>query len=432
MRKIVLIVIALVVIAGLAVLLGVFRTSRVAADIDRPLTQAQMTEFAPRGRELALAGDCFGCHSTEDGPMGAGGVPIATPFGTLYSSNITPDPTFGIGGYTRAEFHRALRDGVGRGGRSLYPAMPYVYTQVTTPEDADALYAYVMSIPPIPRQTPDNTGVFVLPVRMFMNAWNLLNFPVRNAPNDPERSATWNRGAYLVEGLAHCGGCHTPMNAMMAPDFSRALEGASIDGLEAPAITPAALRARDYDLDTLTQFLATGIAPQGTAFGAMYMVTHFSTSVMEHADVEAIATYLLTDGDGALPPPRPAPSPAPAPEALEPAPGATPAPGRIVYAGACAGCHGMAGEGIPNVAPAMKGNTTLALADPLNLLSVIVNGIPTRTFAGNQRMYAMPPFARDLSDRQIADLATWLRAEWGDQSETVSVERVAGIERAVD
>jgi mono/diheme cytochrome c family protein len=150
---------------------------------------------------------------------------------------------------------------------------------------------------------------------------------------------------------------------------------------------------------------------------------------MERADVEAIATYLLTAADGTMPPAKP--PPAPLPEAVDPTP-ATPAPGRIVYVEACAGCHGMQGEGIPNVAPAMKGNTTLALDDPRNLLSAILNGVPTETFTGNQRMYAMPPFAHALSDEQIADLATWIRAEWGGQAAPVTVGQVNALERAVD
>ncbi len=429
MRRILLVVLAVVVIGGVAVLLGAFRDSRVAADVDRPLTAEQMKDLAPRGRELALAGDCFGCHSTAEGPMAAGGVPIATPFGTIYSSNITPDPTFGIGFYTRAEFHRVIRDGVGRGGRNLYPAMPFVFTQVTTPEDVDALYAYIMSLPPIAREVPANTGVFALPVRPVMNFWTLLNFPRREAPADLARSAAWARGGYLVEGLGHCGACHTPMNVMMGPDFAKSLQGAVIEGLEAPSLTAAALAGRGYDLATLTDFLATGIGPGGTAFAGMHTVTHFSTSAMERADVEAIATYLLTAPDGTMPPAK-AP-PAPLPEAVDPAP-STPAPGRIVYVEACAGCHGMAGEGIPNVAPAMKGNTTLALDDPRNLLSAILNGVPTETFTGSQRMYAMPPFAHALSDEQIAGLATWVRAEWGGQAAPVTVDQVAAIARAVD
>src|SRR5690606_10983899 len=163
-------------------------------------------------------------------------------------------------------------------------------------------------------------------VRPFMNFWTLLNFPRREAPSDPARSAAWARGGYLVEGLGHCGACHTPMNVMMGPDFAKSLQGAVIEGLEAPSLTAAALSGRGY-----------GIAPQGTSVAGMHTVTLFSTSAMELADVEAIATYLLTAPDGAMPPAKE--PPAPLPEAVDPAP-ATPAPGRIVYVEACAGCHG--------------------------------------------------------------------------------------------
>lgn len=424
-RRILAAIVLLVVVGGLAVAFGAFRRSTVAPGLETQLSTEQMTALAPRGRELALAGDCFGCHSKPEGPIGAGGLPIATPFGTIYSANITPDMAHGIGGMSRLEFHRAIRDGIGRGGRNLYPAMPYVFTQITTPEDIDALYAYIMSLPPVAYETPANTGVFALPVRAGLNAWALLNFPRREAPSDPARGEAWTRGAYLVEGLGHCGGCHTPMNAMMGYQFDKSLEGAVIEGMEAPPIDAAALAARGFDLGTLTDFLATGISPQGTSFGGMHTVTHFSTSAMERGDVEAIATYLLTGPDGKVPPP--APVPAPLPEAA----GAL-APGRITYVEACAGCHGPAGEGIPNVAPALRGNSTLALADPLNLLTAIVNGVPVQTFTGNQRMYAMPPFAHRLEDAGIAELASWLRAEWGGQATPVSAAEVSAISRPVD
>lgn len=426
MRRNLFALVVLVAAAGcLAVLLGAFRRDTVAPGLEAQLGAAEMAALAPRGRELALAGDCLGCHSLPQGPIGAGGVPIATPFGTIYSANITPDLAHGIGGMSRREFHRAIRDGIGRGGRNLYPAMPYVFTQITTPEDIDALYAYVMSLPAVASETPDNTGVFRFPVRSGLNFWALLNFPERAAPQDPARSEAWARGGYLVEGLGHCGGCHTPMNPMMGYDFDRALQGAVIDGMDAPPLTAAGLAARGFDVASLTGFLATGIAPQGTAFGGMHTVTHFSTSAMERADVEAIATYLLTGPDGAIPPP--AAPPAPLPEAA----GAL-AGGRITYIGACAGCHGMEGEGIPNVAPAMRGNSALALAEPRNLLTVIVNGVPTQAFTGNQRMYAMPPFAHVLEDAEIAELAAWLRAEWGGRAAAVTPAEVAAIPRAVD
>nr|WP_255720422.1 cytochrome c [Acuticoccus kalidii] len=388
-----------------------------------------MEALKPRGRELTLAGDCFGCHSLAKGPMGAGGLPIDTPMGTIYSSNITPDPTYGIGRYSRADFHRAVREGINASDRNLYPAMPYVYTQITTPEDVDAIYSYIMSIPPVAKEVPANTGVFQFPLRSFMNFWTLLNVPARQAPNEPSRPPAWNRGAYLVEGLGHCGSCHTPMNVMMGPDFARSLDGAIIDGQEAPSLKADVLAAQGFDVASLTNFLATGISPQGTSFGQMHTVTHFSTSAMERSDVEAIATYLMTSADGTIP--APANPPDPQPESFQPAADGSD-PGRVVFVEACAGCHGMTGEGIPNVAPPMRGNATITLANPLNLLSVIVNGVPDQTFAGNQRMYAMPPFAHSLSDEQIAELATWMRTQWGGHSEPVAVAEVNKLPRPVD
>ena len=414
------------VVGGLAVLFGAFRHDDRAEGVDEPLTPAEMAALAPRGRELALAGDCFGCHSRPEGPMAAGGVPIPTPFGTIYSTNITPDPIHGIGGYTRAEFHDALHNGRGRGGRNLYPAMPYIYTQITTAEDRDALYAYFMSIPPIALDPPASTGAFALPARPFVSFWNLLNFPRHAAPDDPARSAEWNRGAYLVEGLGHCGGCHTPQNFMMGARFGDALEGGAIGGYDAPAITPAALSGRGYDLATLSRYLGTGIAPQGTSYGDMYTVTHFSTSAMDAGDITAVATYLLTGPDGAIAPPTPTPDPLPRTEA--PAEAGI-APGRLVYMEACAGCHGAAGEGIPNVAPAMKGNSTVALPSPRNLVKVVLEGVPTEIFPSGQRMYAMPPFTPALSDAEIADLATWMRAEWGGQDAAVTATEVESLSR---
>ena len=428
-RNLLLVIVAIGILGALAILFGAFRQTSVTAALEQPLPTEQMTALIPKGRELALAGDCFGCHSTPQGPMAAGGVAIPTPFGTLYSSNITPDPTYGIGKYTRADFHRALRDGYAANKGNLYPGMPFVFTHITRPDDADALYAYMMSIPPIAAAPPANTGAFMLPVRPFMNFWTLLNFPKRTAPDEPQRSAEWNRGAYLVEGFAHCGACHSPRNIMLGTEFSRSLQCGSVDGLTVPDITAPALTKHGFDLATLTQYLSTGVAPQGTAFSGMQTVTHFSTSVMEKADVEAVATYLLTQADGRILPPAAAPQPLPI--AHDPAPGSEMAAGRILYMGACSGCHGSTGAGIPNVAPAMKGNATLAMDDPRNTISVILNGIPTQRFANGQRMYAMPPFAHKLTDVETTDLVTWLRAEWGGQATPVDLEEVRVISRAL-
>ncbi|MGG4774343.1 cytochrome c [Paenalcaligenes sp. Me52] len=428
LRKVIITVILVAVVVCIAILLGAFRSTSVAPGVDKPLSADEMQQLIPRGRELAMAGDCFGCHSQPQGPKAAGGVAIDTPFGTLYSTNITPAPTYGIGKYTRADFHRALKDGVAPKG-NLYPAMPYIFTHITTPEDIDALYAYLMSIPPIAVANKSNSGAFSLPVRPFMNFWNLLNFPDRSVPENAERSAQWLRGAYLVQGVGHCASCHTPQNFMMGVDFARDFQGGEINGWAIPNITASALAKHGFDVATLTQYLSTGMAPQGTSFADMHTVTHFSTSAMKVEDVEAVATYLLTDANGSIPPAASAPTPLP--EAENPTADSNMAIGRRTYLAACAGCHGSKGEGIPNVAPAMYGNATLAMDSAQNLIRVVLNGIPTQTFTGNQRMYAMPPFAHELSDEEIADLSTWMRAQWGGQATAVTTEQVQQISRAV-
>lgn len=422
-------VIVIIVVVALAILLGLFRTSSVAQQSREALSPEQMQTLIPRGRELALAGDCFGCHSQPQGPMGSGGLAIATPFGMLYSTNITPDKQHGIGNYTRADFHRVIRDGIAPDKRNLYPAMPYVFSHLATPDDIDALYAYNMSIPAMPIANKENTGVFVLPVRPFMNFWTLLNFPDRKAPQNGQRSAEWNRGAYLVEGLAHCGACHSPRNFMMGVEFSRSLQGGEVDGVAVPDITAPALAKRGFDVPTLGAYLATGIAPQGTSFDSMYTVTHFSTSAMSPEDVKAVATYLLTGKDGELV--LPVAPPAPLPQAVAPKNGTPMSAGRLIYMASCAGCHGMAGEGIPNVSPAMKGNAMLAMDNPQTLIKVVLNGTPTQIFRNGERMYAMPPFAHRLGAAEVADLVTWIRAEWGGQAMPVTAGQVRAQETAV-
>ncbi|WP_165064285.1 cytochrome c [Desulfovibrio sp. ZJ200] len=428
LRNSLLVVIAVLLVVAILILAGLFRSSSVAPQARQSLSPDQMRALVPRGRELALAGDCFGCHSLPQGPMGAGGLAIATPFGTLYSTNITPNKQYGIGNYTRADYHRVMRDGIAPGNRNLYPAMPFVFTHIMTPEDIDALYAYNMSIGDMPAPNKANTGVFVLPVRSFMNFWALVNFPDRKAPQNEQRSAAWNRGAYLVEGLAHCGACHSPRNFTMGVEFSRALQGGEVDGVAVPAITATALAERGFDVPTLSAYLATGIAPQGTSFDGMYTVTHFSTSAMEPKDVKATAVYLLTGKDGRTLAPAAPPAPLPQADATS---GTPLAAGRLAYSESCADCHGMSGQGIPHVGPAMKDNATLAMADPQTLIKVVLNGIPTQIFKNGERMYAMPPFAHRMDDARIAELVSWIRAEWGGQAAPVTAGQVSAQETAV-
>lgn len=431
LRNTIMIVILLGVLVALAILFGVFRSSSVASSAHEPLTDKEMTELIPRGRALSLAGDCVGCHSQTQGPQAAGGTDMPTPFGTIYSTNITPDKQYGIGNYTRADFHQVLRDGIAPGNRNLYPAMPFVFTHITEPEDIDAIYAYIMSLEPLKVPNKSNTGVFKLPVRPFVNFWALFNFPDRSSVlRQPDRSEQWVRGAYLVEGLAHCAACHTPRNFMMGMDFSRNLEGGEVDELNVPAITAEALSKHGFDVATLKQYLQTGISPQGIAFSEMQRIIRFSTSVMDPSDVEAMSVYLLTDYEGNIL--KPATPPLPLPKAALSISDKEMEVGRQVYSAACAGCHGVEGEGIPNVSPAMQGNSILAMDDPHNTISVVLNGLPTQQFSGNQRMYAMPPFANRLSHEEVMGLTTWMRAKWGGKSEPVTLDQVEKVTRAVD
>ncbi|WP_077929049.1 cytochrome c [Wohlfahrtiimonas populi] len=422
LRKWLVRIIILGIVVSAPILLGVFRQSSVADHIEQPLTEAEMVSLIPRGKELALAGDCFGCHSLPNGAMGAGGVPIDMPVGVIYSTNITPDKEYGIGNYTRADFHRALKDGIGKQG-NLYPAMPFVFTHITTPDDLDALYAYIMSIPPLAVPNQENTGVFVLPVRPFLNFWTLLNFPDRKASNNPERTDTWNRGAYLVEGLAHCGACHSPRNLMMGVEFDKALTGGFVDGLAIPDITAEALSKHGFSIESLTEYLSTGISLEGDSFAGMNTVTHFSTSQMNQSDVVAMANYLLTDQSGRLLGAQAEPEPLAVIEEL---------PleqrmmnGRLSYIAACSGCHGIDGMGIPNVVPSLKGDAIVMMDNPQTLISVVLNGLATTIYTNQQRYYAMPGFADRMENQNIADLLMWIRAEWGGQSTPISARDIA-------
>ncbi|UNM95974.1 cytochrome c [Ignatzschineria rhizosphaerae] len=409
------------VIFSLLVLFGVFKQDTVSESAKSPLPQAEQEALIPRGKELALAGDCFGCHSRSDGEKGAGGVPIATPFGTIYSTNITPDKDFGIGDYTREDFHRALKDGVGKKG-NLFPAMPFVFTHITTDRDLDALYAYIMSIPPLQVPNAKNSGVFELPVRPFMNFWTLLNFPDRKVPIDENRSDVWNRGAYLVEGLAHCGACHSPRNFMMGVKFSDALAGGFESGMAIPDIRAERLAKNGYSVADLTQYLSTGIAPEGSSFAGMNTVTHFSTSQMNLSDVKAMATYLLTDSKGKLLTPEQ--SPIVYNQVVGRMKQGDREKGREYYMAACAGCHGLQGEGTPNVAPSLSHNAIVEMQDPQTFIGVILHGLQTTNYTNGQRMYAMPGFNGELKPEQIADLLTWIRAEWGGIDQGISTKEV--------
>jgi mono/diheme cytochrome c family protein len=376
-------------------------------------------EVVARGKYLAEAADCAACHSAPGGAPFAGGLPMQTGFGTVYATNITPEPDHGLGRWSAEDFWRALHDGIRRDGQQLYPAMPYTSYRGMTRTDADAIYAYIMQLRPM-KVANRSTGLnFPFNIRLGMLGWNLLflhdSLPAISAGSSP----AWQRGQYLVNVLGHCGECHTPRGIVGEMEISRSLTGFALGRVAAPDITPAGLVSRGWTAAGLRAYLGRGLARQGSAFGDMHPVIMLSTRNLTPEDLAAVATYLLGDN-----PPPPAPQPAVGPaESAAAANGA----GRMSYVALCAGCHGLDGDGVPNTVVSMRANSTLRLVDPRNLIVAMLDGIGAENFPHRASMQAMPGFSDKLSDAEAAALANYLRATWGGQKADVTPAAVNAL-----
>src|SRR5579863_1633924 len=269
--------------------------------VEPPAAASFSAELVARGEILAAAGNCESCHTTKDGQHFAGGLGIGTPFGTIFTSNITPDPANGIGRWSGRAFARALHEGVARDGTHLYPAFPFDHFTRVTDDDVQALYAYLMTRPPANSAPPANTVPFPMDIRALQWGWKLLFFHAGVYRPDPAKSEAWNRGAYLSEGLAHCGACHSPRNALGASKTgSYAYAGSTVDGWVAPALTAANTAPLPWTEEELYGFLRTGgTALHGVAAASMSEVIHIGLAKLPDADIKAIATYFsdLDDAD---------------------------------------------------------------------------------------------------------------------------------------
>ncbi|HEY0294435.1 MAG TPA: c-type cytochrome [Bordetella sp.] len=388
---------------------------------DIPLYSAAAIE---RGRLVAQAGDCAVCHTAPSGRENAGGLALDTPFGTIYTSNITPDPQHGIGNWSYTAFERAMREGIHRDGRRLYPAFPYTAYAKLSDADMQALYAYLMTRPAVAEPAPATKLAFPYNARPLLAGWNMLFHDDSPFQPDPTQSTQWNRGAYLVLGAGHCGACHTPRNALGAEkngnDF---LSGGLAEGWQAPALNTLNQAGVPWTEQDLTAYLRTGYSPlHGVAAGPMAPVIHGLAQLPEQ-DVKAMAVYLLSLNQGAQPAaheaaPQPAPSPAAQALALE----SRSAPqlrlfdgyakGERLYENACAVCH-EAGQGptLHGVKPSLALNTNLQAGQPDNLIQVILNGI---TQPADPALGYMPGFRDSFDDQQINDLVAYLRVRFGN------------------
>jgi mono/diheme cytochrome c family protein len=361
--------------------------------------QTAQADVVARGAYLARAGDCVSCHTAPGGAPYAGGYRLDTPFGYLLAPNITPDAATGIGRWSADDFWRALHQGVNRRGQDMYPVMPFdFYTRVTR-EDSDAIFAYLRSLPAVNNLVVVNHLRFPFNQRWSMAVWRELYFNEGSYKNDPAKSAAWNRGAYLVEGLGHCSACHSPRNALGGIEKDKAYTGATVDGWFALNLTSELHTGLgSWTVDQIATYLKTGAVPgKTTGLGPMALVAKNSTSQMTDADLTAMATYLKD---------------IPANSTLrqgKPAPDATRAAGASLYLDHCAGCHQSGGRGLPGVFPPLAGNGVVVASDPADILKVVLHGVPAQG-----KYVPMPAFASLLSDQQVADLSNYVRTSWGN------------------
>ncbi|TDK35573.1 c-type cytochrome [Rhizobium deserti] len=428
MKRSIKILAALVLVAVLAAAAFFFLPAgldEVTASSNQPKGQ----ELIERGRYLATAGDCIACHSVAGGGAYAGGLAFKLPFGTIYSSNITPDKETGIGDWSDAEFVRAMRHGVGKNGEDLYPAFPYTSYALMSTDDMLAVKAYLFSLPAVRAQTAENSLSFPYNQRYLMRAWKLLFLPKETYQAEAKQSEEWNRGAYLVEALGHCGECHTPRNLMYGLDSGKKFAGAVTQGWKAYNITSDKDGGiGNWSVEELTSYLHTGHAEgRGAATGSMAEAIDLSLRHLTEQDIRSMAVYLKTippqPTDAAAKvdpnPPLMAASQAYAPAAQETADRSL---GLTIFESACASCHAWNGEGQQSPYAALRGSQTVNDPDGTNLVQVILQGSHMTTPQGSA---FMPAFADAYSDVEIAALSNYVLGHFGNKKASVTPEDVA-------
>jgi alcohol dehydrogenase (quinone), cytochrome c subunit len=384
---------------------------------------------------LARAADCVACHSIPGGKGFAGGLKMGTPLGAIYSTNITPDPETGIGSYSLADFDLAVRHGIAKDGRHLYPAMPYPSYAKLVDADVVALYRFFMKqVPPVHQANLKSDIPALLSPRWPLAFWNFLFAPSAGYVTKSDHDAAWNRGAYLVQGPGHCGACHTPRGIGMqekALDETSAnfLAGAQLDGWYASSLR-ADVRTGlgGWSTKDIGEFLEQGHNRVGSAFGSMTDVINNSTSYFSDSDIQDIAFYLAS---------LPATSAQQAvaydnatTDALRNSP--TTQPGAALYASDCASCHGFDARGYTAYMPALAGNPVVLDEDPSSLINVVLNGSVPLVAQGVPDAYRMPQFRQQLSDQEASDVITFMRNRWGNQAPTVTAAQVAKLRKTTN
>ena len=396
---------------------------------------AAETDLIKQGEYLARAGDCVACHTAKGGKPFAGGLPMETPIGVIYSTNITPDKS-GLGDYSFEDFDKAVRHGVAKSGSTLYPAMPYPSYARVSDSDMQALYAYFMKrVEPVAQENKDSDIPWPLSMRWPLAAWRWMFAPAveehqAQAVVDPVIS----RGAYLVEGLGHCGACHTPRALTMQEKALSATDGNAFLAGSAPLEGWIAKSLRgdhkdglgSWSEEQLVQFLKTGRSDRSAVFGGMSDVVVHSMQYMSENDLTAIARYLKS-----LPAVDPKDSPHTYDKQVAEAlwKGDDSQRGASVYIDNCAACHRTDGHGYTRVFPALAGNPVLQTADATSLINIVLNGGTLPATHTAPSTFTMPAFAWRLSDQEVADVVSFVRGSWGNTGSAISAAQVADIRK---
>lgn len=409
-------------VAGLTIAGLVF--SLAASAMQEPVAQPDATNHAKlvaRGKYLARAGDCVSCHTTRGGQPMAGGRAIPTPFGTIYTPNITPDKATGIGQWSDEDFWRAMHEGIDDDGNYLYPAFPFTaYTHLTR-RDVDAIHAWLRTVKPVHRSNRPADMSFPYNMRSLMAVWRLFYFDAGSWKPDPAKSDAWNRGAYLVKGLGHCAACHSPRNWLGAVSSDDALTGAMIPRQDwyAPSLgTAEGNGLAGWSKQDIADFLHTGRSSKGIAYGPMAEVVHSSLQHLTRADVEAMATYLMERPSAATPPDQSGFLP----PSMRRRRGAHlnrwVVQGHAIYSKHCAGCHGKSGQGHLDIYPPLAGNSSILGPEPVNAIRKVLLGGFAPATKDYPRPYSMPPFIEKLSDHEVALVVTYIRHAWHNRPHT--------------
>jgi mono/diheme cytochrome c family protein len=400
-------------------------------------------ELVQRGAYLARAGDCIACHTAPEGQPFAGGVPLNTPIGMIYSTNITPDLETGIGRYSMDDFVKVMREGVAKDGHRLYPAMPYTSYARLPQEDLLALYAYFMQgMEPVHNPNHPTQLSWPLSMRSLMAVWNALYLKKAEYATDPNKSASWNRGAYLVQGLGHCGGCHTPRGVLSQEkagsekDGRQYLAGATLDNWHASPLTgdrETGLHA--WSKDEIVEFLRTGRTARVAALGVMAEVVGKSTQYLTDQDLMAIAEYLKSlppsndEGQGNADLAMQASAASAATRALRA--GDTGIRGSRVYLDNCNACHRSDGSGANRIFPDLVKNEAVNATDPITLIHIVLAGASMPSTQTAPSAFAMPDFRCRLSDAEVSDVLSFVRGSWGNHAAAVSRDEVGRVRKAL-